>query len=150
MRIENNYFAEDLKEGNVPEEIAAPEAQPARASDPEFVTWFVKSLAESRASTRAQKRLDGDCLPMADFERLAELADGMAAGLGLDFLAESADYVGHISLTGRKLELYSREEPERIDALAQIVARADRLYFETVRKYGLTLVRLAVYYDLDE
>ena len=55
MRIENNYFAEDLKEGNVSEEIAAPEAQPARASDPEFVTWFVKSLAESRASTRAQK-----------------------------------------------------------------------------------------------
>lgn len=116
MRIENNYYGEDLEEYGECDDVSQPTEAPAPRSD-DFIRWFMSSLADSRTAARAEKRAAGLCLPVSEYDRFCELADNLAERIGLDFAADSGSGVGFLSLTGPKLELHSSEEPELIDAL---------------------------------
>jgi len=149
MRTENNYFGELVQNAEACG-VSFEEPQFPCTENDEFLHQFVERLNEKQQAERAEKHKAGLCLPVSEFSRFADLADNLAGRIGLDFAADSQNGVGFLSLTGRGLELHSKEEPELIDSLTQIISHADKLCIETTQKYGQTLARIALYYDLDE
>ena len=149
MRIEHNYLKEYLDELHAFSPETAPSESVAPAASP-FALSFVQSLAAARERFRAEKRADGLCMSVEEYNELTEFAEELAEIYDMDFLSEQTGGRALLRLILRDFDLSRDEVPERVEAFARLIARSDRLFLRPVSRYGEALIELALLYDLDE
>lgn len=148
MRIHEEFYKEMKEEYDLAmeDEEDTPEADEGNA---DFQKWFYEGILAGRQAERRRRREAGELLKMSDFEfierQLLELADRV----GMDIDSDIQNGTGAVSLAAHHIDLHKSEEPELLTALADAIGRADYLRFDTAQRYGQTIMRMTVQYDLD-
>jgi len=150
MRIKKYVYAE-VKEELEAAQMTGEKTHEAAAVPlgDEFGHWFYTRIRTQRNIEKAERQGKGLCMTLDRYEAVEDELLSLAERIGMDVESDIQNGTGMIRLVFHHFDLHKKEEPELLTAIAQAVREADYMYLGTCERYGETLVRLELQYDLN-
>ncbi|MBQ2956903.1 MAG: hypothetical protein IJE08_10620 [Clostridia bacterium] len=148
MRIKEYFYREVKEEQDLIQAEEESSGAATRSADDDFVRRFFEGISAQRKKEHEERKQAGLCMSLKQYEVIESSLLELAERVGLDIEADIVHETARICIVYPHLGLHRKEEPELMDALSQAIRSADYMHQDTCERYGETLVRLSLHFDL--